>query len=211
MQYKIHGSIVQTVDFLLSQGEMLYTETSGAAWMRGNVVVQMGAKGGAPKLGKKPATEPIQKITYACNSPKCLMVFSPEMPGNTLDLTLADDQSVIFQKSAFLCAEGSVYIQPVFQQKLGPGFGEGFVLYQATGPGTTFLQTCGEVREYVLRQGEIIKVDPGHLVGFEPSVRFDLPEGDLIVVVLSGPGRVWFQTVSAPNFASTLAHYKAGK
>lgn len=212
MQYKIHGSFVKTIDFLLSQGEMVYTETCGAAWMRGNVVVQSGNKSTNPRLlSKKNVEESIPKITYTCNSPKCLMVFSPETPGNTMDIPLTEEQSVIFQKDAFLCAESTVYTQQVFQQKIGPGFGEGFILYQASGPGTVFLQSTGDIREYVLRQGEIIKVNPGHLLAFEPSVRFDLPDGELIVVVLSGPGRVWFQTVSIPSFAAALGQYKPGK
>ena len=212
MQYKIHGTITQTVDFLLSQGETLFTESSGIAWMRGDVRVQVAAKGSPPKgLAKKTSPETITKVTYACYSPKCLMVFSPELPGNTVDITLSDQQGLICQKTAFFCASGNMEMVSFFQQKLSPAFGEGFILYQVFGPGTAFLQAHGEVREYELRQGEVIRVDPGHVIGFEPTVNFGIIEEDLILAVLSGPGRVWFQTISSPNFATSMARYKSAR
>ncbi len=212
MQYKIHGTITHTVDFLLSQGENLLTENSGIAWMRGDVRVQVAAKSAPSKsLGKKTAPESVSKVTYACYSPKCLMVFSPEIPGNVVDVTLSDQQGLICQKTAFLCASGNMELVPFFQQKLSPAFGDGFTLYQVLGPGTAFLQAHGEVREYELRQGEVIRVDPGHVIGFEPTVNFGIVEEDLILAVLSGPGRVWFQTISTPNFAASIARYKPAR
>jgi uncharacterized protein (AIM24 family) len=212
MQYKIHGTITQTLDFLLSQGETLLTESTGIAWMRGDVRVEMAAQSNPPKgLGKKTSPEAVSKVTYTCYSPKCLVVLSPELPANVVDVTLTDQQGLICQKPAFLCAHGNVEIVPFYQQKLSPAFGEGFILYQVFGPGTAFLQAHGEVREYELRQGEVIRVDPGHVIGFEPTVNFGIIEEDLILAVLSGPGRVWFQTISSPNFATQLARYKPAK
>ncbi len=212
MQYKIHGTTVQTVDFLLSQNETLITESSGIAWMRGDVRTQAESKGAGGKvLGKKTTPDSISKITYTCYSPKCLLVFSPEIPGQVTDINMNEDQSIICQKPAFLCAEGSVDLQPFFQQKLGAAFGEGFVLYQAFGPGAVLMQGHGEIREYELRQGEVIKVDPGHVVGFEPSVNFGFAEDELIMLVFSGPGRIWLQTISSPNFSAVMARYKGAR
>lgn len=212
MQYKIHGNVTQTVDFLLNQGEGLFTENGNIAWMRGDIRLTLPPKStGSKLLGKKGGAESVSKVGFACYSPKCLLVFSPEIAGSVVDITLEEGQSILCQKNSLLCAEGSMDIQPFFQQKLTPAFGDGFILYQIVGPGTIFLHIPGDLREYELRQGEFIKVDPGHLAALEPTVRFEISQGDFLVANLNGPGRVWLQTLSIPNMTETLNRLKSGK
>ncbi len=46
MEYKIHGTVMQTLDVHLKKGESIYTESGGMAWMRGNIAMSTGTKGG---------------------------------------------------------------------------------------------------------------------------------------------------------------------
>ena len=79
-----------------------------------------------------------------------------------------------------MCAEDSVNLEMHFRRKLGTGLfgGEGFILQKLTGPGTAFVEISGEVREYTLQAGQRLKVDPGHLAMYEPSVSYDISDGE---------------------------------
>ena len=111
-----------------------------------------------------------------------------------------------------------------FRKKLGAGLfgGEGFILQKITGPGTAFVEIPGEVREFELKAGERMKVDPGHIAMFEPTVQYDITgvkglknvlfsgEG-LFLATLTGPGKVWLQSLPLSNLAMKLSRYMPAK
>jgi uncharacterized protein (AIM24 family) len=135
-------------------------------------------------------------------------VMTPEVPGQIIDLPLVEGSSLICQKGSLLCAEGSVEIVPFFQQKM-PGYGsEGFILQQLNGPGLVFPFATGEARQYELKQGEVIKCDPAHIVCFLPSMNVDF-SGEM--AILGGPGKVWFQTMAMSYLSSLVGQYKSGR
>ena len=127
---------------------------------------------------------------------------------------------MIAQKDAFMCAEDSVNMEMHFRRKLGTGLfgGEGFILQKLTGPGRAFVEIAGEVRNYKLKAGQTLKVDPGHIAMYEPSVTYDLQmvkgisnvlfggEG-LFLATLTGPGQVWLQTMPLVNLAAAIRRY----
>jgi len=225
MRYEITGTVFQAVELVLSQGESVYTESGGMAWMRGRIEMKTGPRGGVMAgLGRKLAGESIFMTTYTCRGPEGVVVFTPEAPGKVLAFQLGSGQSLICQKDAFMCAESSVELRMHFRKKLGAGLfgGEGFILQKITGPGVVFLEIPGEVQEYTLAAGEDIQVDPGHIALFEPTVTYDIArvkgvanilfsgEG-LFLAKLSGPGRVWLQTLPLSNLAGKLARYMPAK
>jgi uncharacterized protein (AIM24 family) len=119
-----------------------------------------------------------------------------------------------------MCAADTVSLEMHFRKRLGTGLfgGEGFILQKLTGPGLTFVEIAGEVREYTLTPGQTVQVDPGHIALYEPSVDYSLDrvkgaknilfggEG-LFLASLRGPGRVWLQSMPLSNLASKLARY----
>lgn len=225
MRYEIHGTVLPTLEVYLSNGESMYTESGGMAWMKGNIEMTTNTKGGLMKgLGRALAGESLFMTTYTSHDPEALIVFTPEAPGQVIDVRLEAGQSLICQKDAFMCAENSVEMKMHFRKKLGAGFfgGEGFILQQITGPGLAFLEIPGEVREYTLQAGETMKVDPGHIACFEPTVHYDIAmvkgltnmlfggEG-LFLATLTGPGRIWLQSLPLSNLAAKLAKYMPAK
>jgi len=221
MRYEINGTTLPTLEVILDPGESMYTESGGMAWMKGNIEMSTNTKGGLMKgLGRMLAGESLFMTTYTSKEAGSLIVFTPEAPGKVLDITLEAGQSIICQKDAFMCAQDGVELKIHFKKKLGAGFfgGEGFILEQITGPGIAFLEIPGEVREYLLTSGEVLKVDPGHIAAFEPTVQYDISmvkglknvvfggEG-LFLATLSGPGKVWLQSMPLANLAGKLAKY----
>ena len=225
MQYKISGTVMESVDIHLKQGETIYTESGGMAWMRGSFDMDTSTRGGlGAGLGRMLAGESLFLTTYICKSADGLITFTPEVPGKVVDLKLEAGQSMICQKDAFMCAEESVKLEMHFRKKLGAGLfgGEGFILQKLTGPGTAFVEIPGEVRKIELKAGEKIQVDPGHIAVFEPTVEYDITgvkglknvlfsgEG-LFLATLTGPGTVWLQTLPLSNLALKLAKYMPTK
>jgi len=225
MEYKIHGTVMQTLDVRLKQGESVFTESGGMAWMRGNIAMDTNTKGGVMAgLGRALAGESLFMTTYTCQSPDGLITFTPEVPGKVLDVQLGAGQTLICQKDAFMCAQDSVKLEMHFRKKLGAGFfgGEGFILQKITGPGVAFIEIPGEAREYDLPSGAVMKVDPGHIAMFEPTVTYDIArvkglkniffsgEG-LFLATLQGPGKVWLQSLPLSNLAAKLARYMPTK
>jgi uncharacterized protein (TIGR00266 family) len=219
MRYKINGTVLQSVDVELERGEAVYTESGGMAWMAGNIDMDTNTRGGLLKgLGRALAGESLFMTTYSCQSERGLLTFTPEAPGKILAFELAAGQSLICQKDSFMAAENSVNLEMHFRKRLGAGLfgGEGFILQKVTGPGVVFTELAGEIREYELQPNQVIRVDPGHLGLYEPTVDYDIErvkgisnvffggEG-LFLATLRGPGKVWLQTMPLSNLARKLA------
>jgi uncharacterized protein (TIGR00266 family) len=221
MDYKIQGTVMQTLDVNLKRGDSIYTESGGMAWMRGDIAMETNTRGGVMAgLGRALAGESLFMTTYTCQSPDGLIVFTPEVPGKVLDIQLSAGQSLICQKDSFMCAQDTVKLEMHFRKKLGAGLfgGEGFILQKITGPGIAFIEIPGEVREYDLPAGAVMRVDPGHIAMFEPTVSYDISrvkglkniffsgEG-LFLASLTGPGKVWMQSLPLSNLARKLSRY----
>ena len=81
-----------------------------------------------------------------------------------------------------------------------------------------FAEFDGHVVEYELQPGQQIVIDSGHLAAMTPSCQMDIQtirglknvvfggEG-LFNTVITGPGRVWLQTMPISNVAGALRPY----
>ncbi len=225
MEYQIKGTVMPCLEIRLRQGEALYTESGGMAWMSDGISMKTSGRGGlGAMLGRALAGESLFLTTYTCDAPEATIVFTPEAPGHIIPVPLQAGYSIIAQKDAFMCAEDSVTLEMHFRRRLGTGLfgGEGFILQKLTGPGTAFVEISGEVQQYQLGPGQLMKVDPGHIAMYEPTIDYDLQmvkgvtnmlfggEG-LFLATLRGPGRVWLQTMPISNLAGAISRFIPSK
>jgi uncharacterized protein (TIGR00266 family) len=218
MRYEINGTVLPSVDVWLEAGESVFTESGGMAWMKGDIRMETNTKGGLLQgLGRSLAGESLFMTTYTCERNVGMVTFTPESPGRILAFELAAGQSLICQKDAFMAAQEGVHVEIHFRKRLGAGFfgGEGFILQKITGPGLMFVEIAGDVREYNLQSGEVLKVDPGHIGLYEPTVDYDITtvkgltnilfsgEG-LFLATLRGPGKVWLQSMPLSNLVAKI-------
>jgi uncharacterized protein (TIGR00266 family) len=221
MEYKIHGTVMQALEVTLAQGESIYTESGGMAWMTDGIDMKTSGRGGIGRsLGRVLSGESLFMTTYTCRSPQGMITFTPESPGKVIPLNLKAGFSMICQKDAFMCAEESVELAMHFRKKIGAGLfgGEGFILQKLTGPGLAFVEIAGEVQMVELAAGEKLKIDPGHIAMYEPTCDYDIEmikgvmnwlgggEG-LFLATVTGPGKVWLQTMPLSNLAASLKRY----
>lgn len=218
MQYEIIGGQLPAVICKLDQGEEVFTESGGMAWMSSEMGYVTNTKGGLGKgLGRMLAGDTIFMTTYVANAPNQEIAFASSFPGKIMAIKLEEGQSIIAQKNAFLAAESTVQMEMHFRKKLGAGLfgGEGFILQKIIGPGTCFVELDGDIVEKDLAAGETLQIDQGHVAMFEPSVNFDITtvkgvknvlfsgEG-LFLGTLTGPGKVYIQTIPFANLANRI-------
>ncbi len=224
MRYDISGTIMQTVSIDLDAGESIYSQTHAMAWMSDGIVMDTHTGGGLLAGLKRAVSGGSLFITEYSAQQSGHVAFAPRFPGSILAMKLAPGQSLICRKETFLCAERSVTFDIALQQRLGAGVfaGEGFILQRVTGPGTVFLDLSGEVIEKTLAAGERLRVHAGHIGIQEPSVQTDIQmlrgfrnilfggEG-LFLATLTGPGKVWLQSMPILNLAEEIARYLPGR
>ncbi|MBN1427952.1 MAG: TIGR00266 family protein [Anaerolineae bacterium] len=218
MKYRIAGTTMQSLGVLLSQGEAMVTEAGGMSWMKGSIDMKTDMPGGLlGGLSRAAMGESVFLTTYTCRSPQGEITFTPEAPGSIVPIELAEGQSILAQRDAFMCAQQSVTLSIHFRKKLGVALfgGEGFILQRVTGPGMAFFEIDGEVVEIDLPANETMRVDPGHIALLEPSVNCNIErikgvsnilfggEG-LFLATLSGPGKIWLQTMPINNLIAKI-------
>lgn len=221
MQYQIKGETLPVVICHLEAGEKMITEKGSMSWMSPNMHMETGTNGGIGKaFGRMFSGESMFQNTYTSQGGNGTIAFASSFPGSIKAFEISPGNEMIFQKSAFLAAEAGVQLSVHFQKKLGSGLfgGEGFILQRVSGQGTIFAEFDGHVIEYELQAGQQIVVDTGHLAAMTPSCQMDIQtirgvknivfggEG-LFNTIITGPGRVWLQTMPASNVAGALLPY----
>lgn len=220
MDYKIVGGSLPAVVIHLNAGETIVSESGGRTWMKGDVQTQSKSEGGLKKmLGRALSGESLFMSRYTAKE-DAEIGFSSSFPGSIIARELGPGQSVICQKSAFLCATAGVELSVHFQKKMGSGFfgGEGFIMQKVTGPGTVFLEVDGYCQEYELAAGEKVVCDTGVVAIMDASCQMDIQmvkgvknmlfgsEG-LFDTVVTGPGKVCLQTMTVNKLADLMAPF----
>lgn len=224
MTYSIEGGSLPAVIIKLSPGETLISQSGGRTWSRGPIVTEARAEGGAGKaLGRLLTGESLFMSRYTAQGP-AEIAFSSSFPGRIVARELGPGQSVICQSSAFLCATLGVQLSVYFQRKLGAGLvgGEGFLMQKVTGPGLVFLEVDGFCQEYDLAPGEQLVCDTGVLAIMDETCQMDVQmvkgvknvifggEG-LFDTVITGPGRVYLQTMTVAKLAKLMVPFMTQK
>ncbi len=130
-----------------------------------------------------------------------------------LEVHLTPGESVVAESGAEL----STAFHP---GHLGSGLlgGFGFLLQKLEGAGHAWVELAGELSEYDLQPGQTLRVHPAHVGVVEESVEYELTTvpgiknkffgGDgLFLLRLTGPGKVWLQSMSLPMLAHALEPY----
>ncbi len=225
MEYKILGATMPAVEVKLNRGESMYTQSGAMAWCSDGVTMESNIKGGFKKgLGRMFTGESLFMATYQAERDDAVIAFASTVPGEILPVPLAGGPGLICQKDAFLCAEPGIDLSITFTKKLSAGLfgGEGFILQTISGNGVVFLEIDGDKIEKELAPGEVLKVDTGNVVAFEPSVSYEIErvkglkniffggEG-LFLTRLTGPGKIILQTQNFNDFAGRITRFIPSK
>lgn len=225
MKPKITGTTLPVLEIELDPGDKIVAEPGEFSWMTENVALKTtpmtaGAKGLFGVLGRALSGGGLFMTEYTVPSGSGLIAFAAKVPGQIVPVEVTPGHGYMIHRNGFLCATEGVDLSIGFQKSLGAGIfgGNGFVLQHLQGTSTAWVELGGEIITYDLQAGQAIQVHPGHIGMFEDSVSFDMRfmrgianaifGGDgLFIAHLTGPGKVWLQTLTLPNLAHALEPY----
>ena len=218
MEYQIQGETLPVVICRLSAGETMITERGSMSWMSPNMQMETSTNGGLGKaLGRMFSGDSLFQNRYTAQGGPGMIAFASSFPGSIRAFQIGPGRELVVQKSGFLASEESVQLSIFFQKKLGSGLfgGEGFIMQKLSGSGIAFTEFDGHVVEYDLAPGQSIVVDTGYLAAMEATCSMDIQtvpgvknmvfggEG-LFNTVITGPGRIYLQTMPIPQVAGVL-------
>jgi uncharacterized protein (TIGR00266 family) len=234
IDFRVYGEEMQYVEIELDPQETAIAEAG--AFMMMDDGVQMatifgdgskeqtgGLLGKLMSAGKRVLTGESLFMTAFTNvgQGKKKVSFASPYPGKIIPMDLMEyGGRVICQKDAFLCAAKGVSVGIALQRRLGTGLfgGEGFIMQKLEGDGFAFMHAGGHVFSRTLAPGEVLRVDTGCVVAYTQEINFDIQfvggirntifggEG-LFFATLTGPGKVWLQTLPVSRLASRILSY----
>lgn len=232
IEYKILGTEMQFVEVELDPGESAVAEAGAMMYKDAAVNMQTifgdgsagsGDGGFMGKLlgaGKRLLTGESLFMTVFTHTGqgKAHVAFGAPYPGNIIPVPLESvGGCLICQKDSFLCAAKGVSIGIYLQRKILTGLfgGEGFIMEKLEGDGLVFVHAGGTIVKRRLEPGEVLHVDTGCVVGFEPSVNFAIQQAGgiktalfggegLFFATMQGPGKIWLQSLPFSRLAGRM-------
>ncbi len=225
MQSSIVGTTMPVLEFALEPNESVISEAGELSWMTASIQMtthtQLGGGGGLFGALKRVAGGGTLFMTeYRASGVRGELAFATQLPGHIVPVQVSPGHEYMIHRHGFLCATPQIQVGIGFQQTLGAGIfgGNGFVLQRLGGQGTAWLELSGELVIKDLQPGETLRVHPGHVGAFQSSVSFQMTTvpgiknmifgGDgLFLAALTGPGRIWLQTLPISKLAHKLMEY----
>ncbi len=229
MKTNIAGTTMPVLQVGLDPGETIIAEPGEFSWMSDNIQLNTttqtaGARGLFGAIGRALSGGGLFMTEYTAAGGPGLVAFAAKVPGTIHQVDVPAGHSYMIHKHGFLCATPGVQLSIGFQRQLGAGLfgGNGFMLQRLSGPCTAFVELGGESVVYDLRPGKSIRVHPGHIGMFQETVNFDIVfmrgvknaifGGDgLFIARLTGPGKVWLQSLTVPGLAHAVGPYLSGE
>jgi len=226
MEETIHGTTMPVLELSLADGESVVSEAGEFSWMSDAVQMAtntgggMGGKGlmGAVKRAVSGAS--IMMTTYTAQGGTGSIAFASKVPGHILPIDVAPGNEFMVHRHGFMAATPGIELSMGFQQSFRGGIfgGEGFILQKISGTGRAFVDLSGEVLVYDLAEGQTMRVHPGHAGLFQASVQFTTQKVPGLAnrymgsdghhfAVLTGPGRIWLQSMPLPILAGVIGEY----
>ena len=224
MTHNILGTTLPVLEFQLGAGESVVAVSGELSWMSQSIELQTvtgASAGGLGALFKRVAGGGSLFMTkYTAQGAPGLLAFATKMPGHILPVDVGQGGDYMVHRHGFLCGTEGVGLSVAFQQSLGAGIfgGDGFLLQKVSGSGQAWIELSGEVVPYTLGAGETLRVHPGHVGMFDSTVSFTITRisgirnmlfgGDgIFLAALTGPGRIWLQSLPLSNLAHALSPY----
>jgi uncharacterized protein (AIM24 family) len=228
MQADINGSIMPRLEVSLAEGEYVVTPHGELAWMTTSIQMSQTTSSGAPSGGGGGFMGGLKRMLGGgglfltrYQGPGSV-TFAAKVPGHIVPVDISGGHAYLVHRHGWLAGTPGITASVALQQGFRAGIygGDGFILQKLDGEGRAWIELGGEVVSYELPPGQTILVHPGHIGMFQATVQFQITRvpgianmffgGDgFHLVALTGPGRVWLQTMPTPLLAHSLEPYLA--
>jgi uncharacterized protein (TIGR00266 family) len=225
MQSRIVGTTMPVLEFALGADDAVISEAGELSWMTATVQMtthtqHAGGGGFFGAIARVAGGGSLFMTEYRAIGGPGEVAFATRVPGHIVPVEVGPGHEYFVHRHGFLCATAAITLGVGFQQSLGAGIfgGDGFLLQKISGQGIVWLELSGEVVVKDLAPGETLRVHPGHVGAFQGSVAFQIQRvpgiknmifgGDgVFLAALTGPGRVWLQTLPISRLAHQIQEY----
>ena len=227
MQFEVKNAPLPVLICKLEAGESVECQKGAISWMTASMKMETnlgsagaGLLGALGKIAKSAVTgESIFRNKYSAQGAAGEIAFASSFPGDILCFDTTS-KAIVAQKSAYLANTVGVQMDIFFQKKVGAGLfgGEGFIMQKFSGSGKVFLEINGSYVEYNLAAGESMFIDTGYLAAMEDTCSMDIETvkgvGNVLLggeglfnTKVTGPGKIWLQTMPANILAGAVQPY----
>lgn len=213
MREQVIGAVLPVLEVSLDPDESVVAEVGEFSWMSDSIQMSTAMDGGI-------GGSAFLFSTYTARGSAGKIAFASKLPGSILPADPGNGTEYLVHRRGFLAGTPGIEISAGFQQSFAAGIfgGEGFILQRIGGQGRAWVELSGEVVVCELTAGQSLRVHPGYIGMFETSVAFQVMRVQGIANryfggdshhfgVLSGPGKVWLQSMPLPVLAASLAPY----
>lgn len=218
MKYEIKNQPFTVLTLKMEEGESIKCQSGAMAWMSPGIVMET-KTGGLGGMFKKALVGESLALNHYTAEKAGELTLAKHCPGDIMIFNISESP-IIAQKTSFLAATEGVNMDIYIQKKAATGFfgGEGFLMQKYSGSGYAWLEIDGSVQERVLAEGEKLIVDSGFVAAMEDTCTMEIQtikgltnvllggEG-LFNTVVTGPGKVWLQTMPINALAMNLYAY----
>jgi uncharacterized protein (TIGR00266 family) len=226
MEPKIVGTTLPVLELNMQPNETVFAEAGQLSWLSMAMQMKTGLSVGGQQgglfgaLGRALGGGTLFMTEYTAVGGPGLIAFSSKLPGQILALDITPGQGYMVHRHGFMCATPGVQFSIGFQQRLGAGVfgGTGLTMQRLTGQGKAWVELHGEVVIYDLQPGNTLRVHPGQVGMFQDGVQFNIVTvpgiqnmffggSGLFLAALTGPGRVWLQSMAIQHLAHAIQEY----
>ena len=218
MKQRISNQPFTVVTLYMNKGESIKCQSGAMAWMSPGIRMET-KTGGLGGMFKKALVGESLALNHYIADQDGELTLAKHSPGDILTFNIGETP-IVAQKTSFLAATEGVNLDIFLQKKAGAGFfgGEGFLMQKLSGSGYAWLEIDGAVQERELAAGEQLIVDSGYVACMEATCNMEIVtikgvanvllggEG-LFNTVITGPGKVWLQTMPINSLAMSLYEY----
>lgn len=224
MNYSIEGAPLPVVILSLDANETVITEKGAMSWMSPNMQMETSGGGVGKMFSRAFSGESMFVNHYTAAGGPGTLACASSFPGEIRAFEIGPGQEIVAQKSAFLASTPGVEFSIFFQKKIAGGLfgGEGFIMQRFSGNGVVFVEFDGYIKEYDLGPGQQMIIDTGYLAAMSSTCSVDIKsvpglknalfggEG-LFNTVLTGPGKVYLQSMPISQMAGSIIPYLPSK
>jgi uncharacterized protein (TIGR00266 family) len=226
MEDTIHGTVMPVLEISLDPGESVQSEAGEFSWMSETIQIDTNTGGG---MGGKGLMGAIKRVAgggsllfnaYTAQGGPGRIAFAAKVPGHIFPIEVGPGQDYLAHRHGFLAGTAGLELSVGLQQSFRGGIfgGEGFILQKIAGTGKAWIELSGEVLTYDLAAGQTMRAHPGHVGLFQSSVSFQVVRVPGLMnrymggdghhfVVLTGPGKIWLQSMPIPILAGVIGEY----
>lgn len=215
MQYEILKNPLGIIHVSMNRGDRITAEAGSLVFIRGDIeTVTSMRKGGFLKTLKTAALggESFFVNNFIAKEDNCTLGLTGNMLGDIAVINVKEE--FIVQSGAYVASTEDLTLDTQWQGFTKGIFGSNLFMLKTLGRGDMFVNAWGGILSMDLREGERMILDNYQLVAMSASAGYRVTKhgglktsilgGEALVIEITGPGTVYYQTKNFTEFVRAL-------